>query len=265
MTKIPIGKTAIGSQAMIDRVVRATTHVEERQLLGSPSNTFDFDNHEIKLKNSTGGALTRGSVLEIGDYIPTTYNRSHRWFDGTTPSSPKVATAILAEPATSNKVAIAKITGVIEARVNVTDEDHGFASITASSNVLTSQSNGTIRILHKPSGTGELMCWVLLPSQSRTILKAKTVSGIGTRSSATVNIWRNGSVTSPLETVTAHLDWCDGGQGIGADKEIIIALDDEGRWMVIAAECEATTPTTYSTTEADTLYNRIRIFGGYRL
>jgi len=114
-------------------------------------------------------------------------------------------------------------------------------------------------------GTIESGTVAVIRDNGNPVIKCKTVTGITAGSSATVNVWRGGSITSPLETLTAYLDWAEGGVSISADKEIGVQLDDEGRYVVIFAECEATTPTTYSTTEADTLYNRIRILGGYGL
>ncbi len=57
----------------------------------------------------------------------------------------------------------------------------------------------------------------------------------------TVNIWRNGSVTDPLETVEAAYDFLgvDGGENISQDIKVEVTwIADESKWRITGADCE---------------------------
>jgi hypothetical protein len=71
-------------------------------------------------------------------------------------------------------------------------------------------------------------------------LKAKTVENIAINTSELVNVWINGALSSPLEQVTAHLNWMHGGQLVSGGLEVMLQyFEDEDKWVIINAECEA--------------------------
>lgn len=84
--------------------------------------------------------------------------------------------------------------------------------------------------------------WFVQPTDATTKHKAKTTSTITDGGSGTVNVWKNGVVTSPVWTLTAWLNWMNGTSTIASGKEVKIEwFQDEangvGKWIITEREC----------------------------
>jgi len=115
----------------------------------------------VKIQNSTGGQIRRGEVLEISGFLLTSVVRESLWFDGDTPDGTR-AFAVALQDIPSGSIDRAQVVGVCVALVNVTDAGHGYAVVADDELVAQSAESGPIRILYKPTGTGEKTCAVLI-------------------------------------------------------------------------------------------------------
>ena len=84
--------------------------------------------------------------------------------------------------------------------------------------------------------------WYIDPDYTLTRHKAKSTSTIADGASGTVNIWKNGAVTSPVWSVTAWLNWMNGTTTVASGAELIIEwFQDEssgaGKWIITEMEC----------------------------
>lgn len=121
----------------------------------------------VQVKNSTGGDLVRGRVVQLTDYLLTDVTAKRHWYDSQTYSSGSTnQIAIYTTAAPSGIIKPARILGKCTAIVNVTDTGHRFAEPSNGSTALVSVASGSIPILsgNKISGTGNQELTVLLGS-----------------------------------------------------------------------------------------------------
>lgn len=153
---------------------------------GAPSFT---DGTKIRLKNSSGADRRRGEILQVGDYLLGQADRKLLYFDSDEHDGTDAPFAVLLEPIRDGQIGLAQIAGVCPALVNVTHASQGYARPAASNDVLQGGALGQVRILHKPSGTGEKECLVLLGDGRFEALgeSDEAIAGSGA-SAGTVNI-----------------------------------------------------------------------------
>lgn len=149
-----------------NRVVDSMTRHEQQLRLGKgkPPKPFAIDKNIVKCKNNVGTNLTRGSVVDVGDYLLTglsSYEPATLWFNGDEPAGGHYA--VFRGDVPDDEYGDAQLTGVCIARVDVVDEDHTFAVPTDGETYFTSAAEGEIQILDKASsGTGVKECVVVL-------------------------------------------------------------------------------------------------------
>lgn len=75
------------------------------------------------------------------------------------------------------------------------------------------------------------------PSQERKV-KITQSGGITAGGFGTANVWENGIVTNPLQTISKlYFNWMDVGTA-GQNKEAIARwMDDEQKWIIVELEC----------------------------
>jgi hypothetical protein len=222
------------------------------RLLGQPSGTSSQPNPTdvVKIKNSRGSHIRLGEVLEISGFLLTNVLRTSLWFDGDTPNGTRPF-AIALQDIPSTSIDRAQVSGACVALVNVTDADHGYAQVMDGEIVLQSASGGPIRIMHKPTGTGEKVCAVLfgavggggnsvattgtiIPARSGNVpggpievIKKKivdiTASPLAFESNGTVNVYS--WVQSPSSDPGNSVLW------------IFIEQDENGVWWFTGEDC----------------------------
>jgi len=115
----------------------------------------------IKIRNESGGSLTRGRVLGLGDPIFTPADDLDAFkrevaFRGISPSSSTGKYAILLDPIDDNAMGRAYVAGVPHVRVDITSTAHTCAEVEdANTTSLVSATTGTAQILWREGGTGE--------------------------------------------------------------------------------------------------------------
>lgn len=108
--------------------------------------------NKVKVKNSTGGDLRRGEVVEFTDFLLTELEQDYLWFEGSEPDLTKCGWGVTLKPIPSTEIDEVLCIGVCIAYVNILDEDHQYANRAAGELVLQSAATGPVKILHKPTG-----------------------------------------------------------------------------------------------------------------
>lgn len=168
------------------------------------------DSNIIKVKNDSGAARRRGDILEFTGYEltdPTSLDDlPAAWLTG---GSPTLANGfgVLLRAIPSTDLDSCQVSGVCFAYVNVTDADHRYAVVAASTYVLQSAAIGPVKILYKPSGTGEKTALVnLIGMVGEVLVKNDTGSDIAINASGTFKIFSGtvGSETDTGQTISAY-------------------------------------------------------------
>jgi hypothetical protein len=124
---------------------------------------IEADTNLVTVKNDSGAARRRGEVLEFTDLAFTNLDGGHGWLVGGEPALEN-GFGVLLNPIPDGKLGNedCQISGACIALVDVSDEGHQYAEVVAGEYVLQSAASGPVRIVWKPSGTGEKTCFVML-------------------------------------------------------------------------------------------------------
>lgn len=134
---------------------------------GPPGATRPRSTDTLRLKNSSGAGRRKGEILKIEGKVITDLTDESIWLDGVDVTD-DCRFGILKDPAESNEVVAAQVSGMCLALVNVTDTDHTFAVAADGEHVLQSGESGPLEILFAPGGTGERECVVRFSGRRST-------------------------------------------------------------------------------------------------
>lgn len=210
--------TPLRKAAFINDTIDAVNYFKERRL-GEPSQVLygQISTDIIKVQNDTGGDLSAGSVIQLGDYLLDQLDRRNIWFSGDTPADEE-RIAILGVPIASKKIGIAHVSGVCVATVNVTNTNHTRATAKSSSDVLHSGISGQFRILSSIDSTGEQDVVVLFESTGIAIYRYTLTEDMGAttpqQASCTIYTIDGNDVTEHATDETVYDPWpvFDGGE-----------------------------------------------------
>lgn len=134
-----------------------------------PQGAPDHDTR-IYLKNASAANRRQGEVLKIGSFLTTAVNiNGLNTFSGSIPtaSDDDIAVLIQDAPYSSDQVAVAQVSGVVPALVDIQTSGDRWANIDPNSAILVSSTiPGRFRVLYAPTGTGEQSCVILLNALS---------------------------------------------------------------------------------------------------
>jgi hypothetical protein len=121
----------------------------------------------IRIKNSSGAARRKGEILEVGnlliaDSLILKEGREQLRFDTAIHDGTDAPFCVLLDPIPDGGRGRAQIAGVCPALVNFTHADQRYARPANNNDVLQAGALGQVRVLYKPSGTGEKECLVNL-------------------------------------------------------------------------------------------------------
>lgn len=141
---------------------------------GWRANNRERRGHVVRIQNTIAQILITGEVLGIDDVlINNTANleeyRARPTYVGVDAvEEHKGKFGVLIQPAGQNDIVLCKIAGVVPALVNVTDANHTHCEVdvTVGKYRMLSDTSGSARILYKPPGTGEALCWIRLADSS---------------------------------------------------------------------------------------------------
>ena len=215
--------------------------------LGKPGAPLrlEYDTNRITVKNSSGADRRRGEILEFTGSPLTDFSSGELWLTG---GSPTLANGfgVLLNPIPNNKFGNkdCQVAGVCAALVNVTDATHKFAKVTASTYVLQSTASGAVRILHKPSGTGEKLCTVLLSPESVSFraVEFTLTSGFSSLAASATVFQSLDPATADAASITVHDDqsrWTDaitGCKGTAVRADFTDAAETQPYWHIVSCQ-----------------------------
>ena len=188
----------------------------------------------VDVLNSTSTDLSVGGIMVITGYEVN--EDDELMLEGTPPDTDNYNNmlAITAEAIPEDQIGECVLHGLAKAYVNITSTQLRHVDITDDNmTTLTSHPAGRAQLAVAAASTGTQDVWVLLGSQG-PLEWSGTSAAISAGSSGTVTLNATGS-----PTVTAHLDWMDGGEGISSGKEVLVRwFLQESKWRIVAAECE---------------------------
>ena len=173
----------------LNRLEHSAGIVQAQELGGpTPPLRLQYDSNLVTVKNSSGADRRRGEIVGFTGASPLT-NPAEPWLTGGSPLVGKMF-GVLLNPIRSNAFGNrdCQIDGGCFALVTINDTNHTFAYPKSGTYVLESAPVGPVRILYKPSGTGEKTCFV----QLNTPMPMHALASLGT----TLNAYTT-NLTSP--------------------------------------------------------------------
>lgn len=158
----------------------------------------------VKVKNSTGGQLRLGEIVELQTKLLTDVARHFPWFDANVPDETKPF-AICIEPIPAGQIGLAQIAGRCPALINVQATTDLWAFVESGQDRLKSDRFwGDVRLLYPPPATGELLMWVSI-EKSPQVWAGKTDASHAADGSGTISIWSGtpGSETDTTYNITS--------------------------------------------------------------
>lgn len=198
----------------------------------------------IALPCKATNTLARWGAVQITGVAvnPTGGDTNLRSFEGLpcitggtpTSASPKFGIAI--EPIASGKIGRVAVSGLVQARISVSTADPITAGVQAGTSVLVGGKPG-VSIMWIESGTGDK--WALVRFAGPSSLRlCKTSAAFSKGSIATLDVYESG--TPPNESRTGSetvVDVINKYADLQAGKFCSVAMHENGRWYVVAAEC----------------------------
>ena len=209
----------------------------------------------VLVANESGYDRERFDVLGISNVFPGPDDNLPAFengpvLDGITPDIDDHVGkfAILQEPAVDEAIVPAVVSGVTVAKVDITDEDHGFAEIEdAEAGNLISGNSGLATILWKESGTGVKWAVIRIGGGDGVSMKwgklDAAMDGDDPDGTVTVSIWDwNSGGTAWEDTGDNQTDvyppfLLGAGKILGSGIRVLIAKIG-AKWYVIAAACD---------------------------
>lgn len=171
------------------------------------------DSNIIQVMNTSGSTRRAGDVVEFTGFAtskaatPALPNAIDIVLNGGSPTLANGFGVLLSAVANSGGPVDCQVGGFCVAFVNITDTDHKYATVTASTFVLQSSIIGPVRIEYQPGTTGEKSCVVRINDVvGECLVKNATGSDIAVNSSGTFQLWTGtpGSESYTNADVTAY-------------------------------------------------------------
>jgi hypothetical protein len=245
--------TPFTRSAVVNSVLESAEDFQRRRL-GDQKDTrgASHDGTRLKVKNSSGADRRRGELLEFTGFALNAAEITNTiWLTG---GSPTLANGfgILVRPIPSNDIDDCQVAGACYALVNVTDANHKFANVSASTYVLQSAATGPVRILYKDSGTGEKECAVLLDAPFVEMHRGIVNNGgspISKGGSGNVKRYTDGTSSDSGIVDAVTCDW-----NAVADGKKIIYVKLGGTFYMLSSEKTSQTTLTNIRQKADNTY-----------
>jgi len=187
----------------------------------------------IRIRNDTGVALAKFSVLQVDEYLLTDLDKRRLFYAGTKPDHGGTLVASLQWTAGISEIVEAQISGVAPVLVNVGATWHRRARPTKDATVLTSGLFGPFEILGVLTGTGEQVCVCRHGHSDNRGVFCKTTSAI---SAATLT---SGRLTLGSGTAKIHDPYSTAGQYDDSTNELTVynmageAIADD-TWLTVS-------------------------------
>lgn len=235
MTKVNPGDPLRISASEWNRHVAAADLVLNGQPNGrTPRAEAQRSHVKVKVYNDTGDDLRRGDVVELGGIMLDSLNPEYLWFSGVIPDlgASRTAYAVMLSPTLAGRYGEALLVGICIANVSISNAGHRFADLDQGEVVLRSVESGPVRILYKPTGTGEKECAVLLGWDAPQFYLGKTSVAINKGSSGSVDRWTGDTLSDSGFNDTVFNQFGNIGSG-----KWVAYVGYQGKFYAIAAEC----------------------------
>jgi hypothetical protein len=225
---------------------------------------FPRTNFTVRMKNYTSGPIERWAVLQIESLleVPTgvtgpAVDSFESWpgVIGVTPGSGAETTrayAVAVEPIPVGGIGQAAIDGVVQARVLVVSESHGYATPKSSEvNYLETADAGPFKILWKGTTGPANPTGVTGPTKPWALLSFEAGSSVGVKIGKITGTWTKGGTQTVWEYTGAGVR-ASGPSGplsltgvnrfvtvtiTGSAAKWVAVANVDSRWHLIAAEC----------------------------
>ena len=200
----PFFQTPFAKASVQNRALEATNyyHASIKGGVAQKASRHPADHSVVQIRNNTGANRRRGDVVEITGYLLTALDPDALWFAGGTPTLANPGWGIYRRPTKATEIGDCHVAGACIAYVNVIEAGHKYAELGNGQTVLQSATIGPVRILYKPSGTGEKECAVLIGAPGGAEVHiGKTDAPITKGNSGAVSRY-TGAATSEAETTT---------------------------------------------------------------
>lgn len=190
----------------------------------------------VQVRNQTGSTVAAGGVYGVNAML---LNQERQLVvDGVTPADADHWTGLIAipfEPAVNGSICKAVLSGLVRARVNVTNTQIVTYDIAdGDESKLTGHLAGRARLVVPASSTGEQDLWVFLGGTRQIDWTGTASGGITAGATGTVSVDGFTSVS-----VTASLDKFNGSENISSGKEVGVKwYDHDHKWRIVHADCE---------------------------
>ncbi len=198
----------------------------------------------IQVRNMSGASLRAGDVIEFNGNPLSIAENDTLWLTGVAVDLTHVGWGITLEPlahnASSPEIGPVLLVGGCIANVQITNNDHKYATRKAGSTTLTSAERGPVKILHKPSGSvpGERRCHVQIMDEDGDRVELVEVhhpspAANGQVVEANANGYHQGRIRMPNGTATytigeeVWLQFADGHDGYPNDDGQVLAVHGE--------------------------------------
>jgi hypothetical protein len=252
----PVKIAATAWNQVIDQVrVRPQFDAEAS---GHPPTTF-----QVRIRNSTSGAIERWGVLHITGVLETPTGATglsstdagttsfQQWpgLVGVTPTGTTQGSfAVAVEPIQAGQIGMAAVDGVVQCKLDITSEDDRFAKPKpGSSDELQTASSGEAAILWKESGTGTGK-WglVRIGAGAGGGVKVGKITGTWTKG-GTQTVWEHTGageqVSGPSGPVSiTGVNRFASVSATGSAAKWVAVANVDSHWHLIAAECSDDPP-----------------------
>jgi hypothetical protein len=216
-----------------------------RSQLGT-TNPIGFGLSPLLAKNTSGEDVQVGQVLGIDGPVFSQADNPAEFFHNIIMSASKPTTAshlgkwcVALETIPAGRLGRVAAWGIAAVSLQLDYADHPFADVANNSFVLKSNWCGAGQILWTQSSSPGLTYAIVRIGDLQAVRLRVTVTetdGIAAGSSGEVTI----ADTSPAQTLTAWLDWAEGGEKVSQGKEAFIEyFRTENKWRITGAECES--------------------------
>lgn len=196
----------------------------------------------VPVKNSTEADVDRWGAVAIDGPLYTPTDNEQGFvntisLDGVAMTSGYFGRfAVYQAAAPDGTIRPAMIQGITQVQLDVVHEDHDRCDVDPEGgSLLVSAFYGAGEILWKESGTGTKWAIIRIGSWYSPDLIATAAADIAVDGSGNATIQWGGSTS---QTVTAHLDWMAGTQGVSNGDELLIRFfKDENKFRIIGASC----------------------------
>lgn len=236
---------------------------------GKTPKTIPRNSTKVKVRNDTGGDLSRGEVVEFTGFLLDDITSEYIWLTGETPDLTNADWGVTIKPIPSGEIGEALVTGVCPALISFIDDSHRFARRIVGSTVFESADRGGAKIIFDPGGGSERECVIQIvddtPMWYLGITREEFTQGVD--DVFEVDVWTWDTFTETFRKVPGFViearDWFLNADEV-VEKYTKVRVDWYiSTWVVTAMYCSPIEPDDDYTTGSPSTGSPGEMEGGY--